>query len=57
MKKILKLIPIILLSIVMVISSCKKEIDGCTDSSAMNYSSDATSNASFTHVGFAQGIP
>ena len=28
----------------MVISSCKKEVDGCTDSSAMNYLSDATFN-------------
>ena len=28
----------------MIISSCKKEVDGCTDSSAMNYLSDATSN-------------
>ena len=45
MKQILKTFSIIfLLSIIMVISSCKKEIDGCTDSSAMNYSADATTN-------------
>ena len=45
MKQILKTFSIIfLLSIIMVISSCKKEIDGCTDSSAMNYSADAWTN-------------
>ena len=44
MKRIYKITTIVLLSITMIISSCKKEIDGCTDSSAMNYSSDATSN-------------
>jgi len=45
MKKILKTLPVVfLLSIIMIISSCKKEVDGCTDSSAMNYSADATSN-------------
>ena len=45
MKQILKTFSIIFLSsIIMVISSCKKEIDGCTDSSAMNYSADATTN-------------
>ena len=44
MKRIYKITTIVLLSITMVISSCKKEVDGCTDSSAMNYLSDATSN-------------
>jgi hypothetical protein len=28
----------------MTISSCKKEVDGCTSSSAMNYSADATAD-------------
>lgn len=35
---------IIMLIMIMIVSSCKKEIDGCTDSSAMNYSAEATSN-------------
>lgn len=32
------------MSMMIAISSCKKEVDGCTDSSAMNYMSDATSD-------------
>ena len=39
-----KTFAIILMSMMIVISSCKKEVDGCTDSSAMNYLSDATSD-------------
>jgi len=39
-----KTFAIILMSMMIVISSCKKEVDGCTDSSAMNYISDATSD-------------
>ena len=47
MKNIYKVSVILLVSLTMVITACKKEeqiIEGCTDSSAMNYSSDATSN-------------
>jgi hypothetical protein len=44
MKRIYTITTIVLLSVTMIISSCKKEVDGCTDSSAMNYLSDATSN-------------
>ena len=44
MKRIYKITTITLLSVTMIISSCKKEVDGCTDSSAMNYLSDATSD-------------
>ena len=44
MKRIYKITTIALLSVIMIISSCKKEVDGCTDSSAMNYLSDATSD-------------
>ena len=44
MKRIYKITTIALLSVTMIISSCKKEVDGCTDSSAMNYLSDATSD-------------
>ena len=44
MKNTYKLFPIAILAVILTISSCKKEIDGCIDSSAMNYSSDATSN-------------
>ena len=47
MKNIYKISAIVLFSFTMVISSCKKEeqiIEGCTDSSAMNYLSTATSN-------------
>jgi hypothetical protein len=47
MKNIYKISAIVFLSFAMIISSCKKEeiiVEGCTDSSAMNYSSNATSN-------------
>jgi len=43
MKNIYKVSVILLVSLTMVITACKKEeqiIEGCTDSSAMNYSSD-----------------
>ena len=42
-----KISAIVFLSFTMIISSCKKEetiVEGCIDSSAMNYSSNATSN-------------
>ena len=44
MTNIYKISLIFLLSISVIFSSCKKEIDGCTDSAAINYISDATSN-------------
>ena len=47
MKNIFKISAVLFLVISLVVSSCKKEevlIDGCTDSSAMNYLPDATSN-------------
>ena len=47
MKNIFKISAVLFLVISLVVSSCKKEevlIDGCTDSSAMNYIPDATSN-------------
>ncbi|MEC7863836.1 MAG: hypothetical protein VX762_00270 [Bacteroidota bacterium] len=47
MRDIYKISAIVLLSITMVISSCKKEdniIEGCTDIAALNYLVDATSN-------------
>lgn len=47
MKNIYKISAIVLVSITMVITSCKKDeqiIEGCTDSSAMNYLSNATSD-------------
>ena len=47
MKNIYKILAIVAISFTMIISSCKKEeeiIEGCTDSSAMNYQSSATSN-------------
>ena len=47
MKNIFKISAVLFLGISLVVSSCKKEevlIDGCTDSSAMNYLPDATSN-------------
>ena len=47
MKNIYKVSVILLVSLTMVITSCKKDeqiIEGCTDSSAMNYLSNATSN-------------
>ena len=47
MKNIYKISAILLVSLTTVITSCKKDeqiIEGCTDSSAMNYLSNATSN-------------
>ena len=44
MRNIYKISIIFLLCFIMRFSTCKKEVDGCTDSSAMNYLSDATSN-------------
>ena len=47
MKNIFKISAVLFLVISLVVSSCKKEevlIVGCTDSSAMNYLPDATSN-------------
>ena len=47
MKYIYKILAILLVSLTMVITSCKKEeqiIEGCTDNSAMNFQSTATSN-------------
>ena len=47
MKNIYKIATIVLVSLTMVITSCKKDeqiIEGCTDSSAMNYLSNATSD-------------
>jgi len=52
MKNIYKLSAVLFVSLSIIVSSCKKEdevvvptvINGCTDSSAMNYLSNATSN-------------
>jgi len=44
MTNIFKISIVFFIGLSIVLSSCKKEVDGCTDSSAMNYSSDATSN-------------
>ena len=47
MRNIYKISAILLVSLTVVITSCKKDeqiIEGCTDSSAMNYLSNATSN-------------
>ena len=44
MKNIFKISAVLFIGFSIVFSSCKKEIDGCTDSSAMNYSSDANSD-------------
>jgi hypothetical protein len=44
MKNIFKISAVLFIGFSLVFSSCKKEIDGCTDSSAMNYSSDANSD-------------
>ena len=47
MKNIFKISAALFIGVSLVVSSCKKEevlIDGCTDSSAMNYFPDATSN-------------
>ena len=49
---------IILISMIFVVSSCKKEVDGCTDSTAMNYQSDATSDDGSCILAYdiAQGV-
>ena len=47
MKNIFKISAVLFVSLSLIVSSCKKEedeINGCTDSSAMNYLSNATSN-------------
>jgi len=47
MRKIYKISAILLISLTMVITSCKEDeqiIEGCIDSSAINYLSNATSN-------------
>ena len=47
MKNIFKVSTVLFVSLALVVSSCKKDgvlIEGCTDSSAMNYQSLATSN-------------
>jgi len=44
MKNIFKISVVLFIGLSIILSSCKKEVDGCTDSLAMNYSSDATSN-------------
>ena len=47
MKNIFKISAVLFIAVSFVVSSCKKEealIEGCTDSSAMNYQSLATSN-------------
>ena len=47
MKNIYKISAVLFIGVCFIVSSCKKEeivINGCTDSSAMNYLSNATSN-------------
>ena len=47
MKNLFKISAVLLLAVLFTVSSCKKDeqiIEGCTDSSAMNYQSLATSN-------------
>ena len=47
MKNIYKISVVFFVGLSIIVSSCKKEeqiIEGCTDSSAMNYLSNATSN-------------
>ena len=47
MKKIFKISLVLFVGLSIIVSSCKKDemiIEGCTDSSAMNYLSTATSN-------------
>ena len=60
MKNIFKISAALFIGVSLVVSSCKKEevlIDGCTDSSAMNYLFDATSNdgSCVFAYGIAQG--
>jgi hypothetical protein len=58
MKNIFKISAVLFIGFSLVFSSCKKEIDGCTDSSAMNYSSDANSDdgSCIFSYDIAQGI-
>jgi len=61
MKNIFKISVVFFLAITFVVTSCKKEeelIDGCTDSSAMNYMPDATTNDGTCVLAYdiAQGI-
>ena len=44
MTNIFKISIVFFIGLSIILSSCKKEVDGCTDSSSINYSSDATSN-------------
>ena len=44
MKNIFKIPVVLFLALFLLVYSCKKEIEGCTESSAMNYVSDATTN-------------
>jgi hypothetical protein len=44
MKNIFKIPVVLCLAIFLLVTSCKKEIDGCIESSAMNYMPDATTN-------------
>jgi hypothetical protein len=57
MKNIFKISAVLFIGFSIVFSSCKKEIDGCTDSSAMNYLSDANSDdgSCIFAYGIAQG--
>jgi len=60
MKNIFKISAVLFLGISLIVSSCKKEevlIEGCTDSSAMNYLSDANSDddSCIFAYGIAQG--
>ena len=61
MKNIFKISAALFVGVSLVVSSCKKEevlIDGCTDSSAMNYQSLATNNDGSCEFAYniAQGI-
>jgi hypothetical protein len=57
MKNIFKISAVLFIGFSIVFSSCKKEIDGCTDSSAMNYLSDANydDGSCIFAYGIAQG--
>ena len=61
MKNIFKISAVLFIGVSLVVSSCKKEealIEGCTDSSAMNYQSLANSNDGSCEFAYniAQGI-
>ena len=57
MKNIFKISAVLFIGLSIIFSSCKKEIDGCVDSSAMNYLSDANSDdgSCVFAYGIAQG--